>query len=170
MKEKKKEWISEIAASLQKEANFAVSSFVYILVYVPAEPQIMQIKMFFMCFLVKKSAPEYLSLLWSEIISDCVSSGQCENVCTLVLAAYSVKHHYIPLFFATKFQESLKELTTKRFKNQIQTILLQTYTKKCICTYPLCIDRRLHLALFSIILCIYQFPSWYSRCRLDLEI
>ena len=111
MKEKKKEWISEIAASLQKEANFAVSSFVYILVYVPAEPQIMQIKMFFMCFPVVKSVPEYSSLSWSEIISDCVSSGQCENVCTLVLAAYSVKHHYIPLFFATKFQESLKELT-----------------------------------------------------------
>ena len=49
-----------------------------------------------------------------------------------------------PLFWNEISEEFKKIDSTKRFKKQIKSTLLQTYTERCFCTNPLCIDRRFH--------------------------
>ena len=51
-----------------------------------------------------------------------------------------------PSFWNEISEESKKIDSTKRFKKQIKSSLLETYTELCICTNPLCIDRRFHQA------------------------
>ena len=41
--------------------------------------------------------------------------------------------------------EELKSIdSSKRFKKEVRKDILQSYAEKCICSNPLCVDRRFH--------------------------
>ena len=68
------------------------------------------------------------------------------------LPAHSCSHNKTsfqtaaPNFWNEISEEHKRIDSTKRFKKQTKSTLLQTYSEKCICTNPLCVDRRFHQA------------------------